>query len=152
LHASCLAPSCSMVQNQLLLICKGPTRQTRVLGFRFQDSRTFLGGPRSRRTRGLLIVVAAVSLRASRTPSLISVLGLIDDAGDMMVDGVNFPLPPAAAVRPLGLSGLANTEEELSSWQQENSGSRPQQVIDERRGVLLLRARMREPLTPSPHR
>jgi len=92
-----------------------------------------------------------VSLRASRTPSLISVLGLIDDAGHMMVDGV-IPLPPAAAVRPLGLSGLANTEEEelsseeLSSWQQENSGSRPRQLIDERRGVLLLRARMRENL------
>jgi hypothetical protein len=46
-----------------------------------------------------------------KSPSLISVLGLTDDAGNMMVDGMNFPLPPAAAVRPLGLSGLANREE-----------------------------------------
>jgi hypothetical protein len=51
--------------------------------------------------------------KLQKTPSLISVLGLtIDDAGHMMVDGVNFPLPPAAAVRPLGLSGLANREEQ----------------------------------------
>jgi hypothetical protein len=57
----------------------------------------------------------------------------MDDAGDMMVDGVNFPRLPAVTVRPLGLSGLANTEEEelSNSWQREEFGSRPQQLINE---------------------
>jgi len=82
-----------------------------------------------------------------KTPSLISVLGSASSlTGHMMVDGVNFPLLPAVTVRPLSLSGLSMSERASSLWQQENSGSRPQKIIEESWGVLREKARMREPL------
>jgi hypothetical protein len=71
--------------------------------------------------------------RKKETPSLISVLGLIDDAGDMMVDGV-FPLPARVAVRPLILSRLSSGR--ASPWQREHAGSRPHSIIEESWGVL----------------
>ena len=68
-----------------------------------------------------------------QTPSLISVLGLIDDAGDMMVDGV-IPLPARVALRPLILSRLSSGR--ASPWQREHAGSRPHSIIEESWGVL----------------
>lgn len=51
----------------------------------------------------------------------------------MMVDGV-IPLLPAAAVRPLGLSGLSKRR--VSWWQREHAGSGPHAIIEELWGVL----------------
>jgi hypothetical protein len=80
---------------------------------------------------GLMCVVAVVAGgacaegrrwlgRCARAPSLISVHGLVVEAGDMMGDGVI----PLRAVRPLGLSRPSSA----SAWRQEISGSRPRLI------------------------
>src|SRR3954452_9146856 len=94
-----------------LLICAGPRRQARGLGF----DRL---GP----------LAAAVRARgwwygscARGRPALSrSAVPLCGRAGDMMVDGV---IPLGEALRPLGLSGPSTL-----AWRQERAGSRPRRI------------------------